>query len=512
MRLSVCAPHRRVATSVTDGVVGTFAATYDPNGRLSTQVYPGSTFAAIYHNDEVGNATALTYFSFGGTWPDLHATYNIHGEQLSASDYLESFAYGYDAAGRLTQTNDTQQTACAQRNYTFDADTNRTQLVVRSGGTTGSGGPCPPTQIFSTKTSAYDSADRATTTGYSYDAFGRTTAIPATDTPAGLATTVGYYTNDLVNTITTNATTLTYLLDPNRRVRTFTSSADNQTHTNHYSADSDSPAWTAENTAGTTWTRNITAFAGLAATTTNTGATTYPLANLHGDIFSTVPSTATNWTASETWTATDEYGAPETNGQPVGTRYDYLGTHQRQRDTNSGLQLMGARLYNNTTGRFLQTDPILGGSANNYDYTAGDPINGRDLDGRCKHHHWWDHLKCPGNDGWSGVGHIVVDYVSNHWRTWSVVATAAACFFVTFGTCAGLVLTAWIFRSVATLTTHGLNARSFRAIAIDGLIAWGTLAVVGAAIFGAASPWYARVMGAFLDSLTSVIDTWRYGH
>ena len=32
--------------------------------------------------------------------------------------------------------------------------------------------------------------------------------------------------------------------------------------------------------------------------------------------------------------------------------------------------------------RFLQTDPVLGGSANSYDYAGQDPINNLDLDGR----------------------------------------------------------------------------------------------------------------------------------
>jgi hypothetical protein len=42
---------------------------------------------------------------------------------------------------------------------------------------------------------------------------------------------------------------------------------------------------------------------------------------------------------------------------------------------------MGARVYSSATGRFLQTDPVSGGSANPYDYGAADPINNTDLDG-----------------------------------------------------------------------------------------------------------------------------------
>jgi hypothetical protein len=43
---------------------------------------------------------------------------------------------------------------------------------------------------------------------------------------------------------------------------------------------------------------------------------------------------------------------------------------------------MGARQYVPSLGRFLQVDPVAGGSCNDYDYVCGDPVNGFDLDGR----------------------------------------------------------------------------------------------------------------------------------
>jgi hypothetical protein len=42
---------------------------------------------------------------------------------------------------------------------------------------------------------------------------------------------------------------------------------------------------------------------------------------------------------------------------------------------------MGLRLYNAATGRFLQTDPINGGSCNAYEYACGNPVTGSDLTG-----------------------------------------------------------------------------------------------------------------------------------
>lgn len=43
---------------------------------------------------------------------------------------------------------------------------------------------------------------------------------------------------------------------------------------------------------------------------------------------------------------------------------------------------MGARVYVPALGRFVQRDPVRGGSANDYDYSNADSVNQLDLDGR----------------------------------------------------------------------------------------------------------------------------------
>jgi RHS repeat-associated protein len=47
----------------------------------------------------------------------------------------------------------------------------------------------------------------------------------------------------------------------------------------------------------------------------------------------------------------------------------------------TGLYKMGARYYDPGLGRFTQTDPVTGGSANAYDYCSGDPVNCTDPSG-----------------------------------------------------------------------------------------------------------------------------------
>jgi RHS repeat-associated protein len=389
---------RGVLTSVGDSAIsGSWGATYNTDGALATETFPGSHFSATYSYDETSQLTALAYSCPGSCtgsnpydWPTFTDHHNIHAERTSDTGTLESFAYGYDAAGRLTTTNDNTTTACATRTYSLDADTNRTNLNTVNG--TIPAGTCPTSGSGTTVSHTYDAADRITDTGTTYDTLRRTTAVPAGDSPSGYNTTLAYYTNDLVRSIAANGTTNAYNLDPNMRTYSWTDGTNNQT--NHYSADIDSPAWTTENTAGTNWTRDIGAFGDMSAIVDQSGNVALQLANLHGDIFSTITTSETDWlngyytNGTVTSSATDEYGNAETSGQPVGARYDYEGTHQRQRDTNSGVQLMGQRVYNPMTGRFLQTDPILGGSANDYDYAGADPVNQSDISGQWTDFKW----------------------------------------------------------------------------------------------------------------------------
>jgi hypothetical protein len=51
-------------------------------------------------------------------------------------------------------------------------------------------------------------------------------------------------------------------------------------------------------------------------------------------------------------------------------------------ESTTSLYLLGARLYDPTLGRFLSRDPIPGGSANDYEYGAGNPVMNADPSGR----------------------------------------------------------------------------------------------------------------------------------
>ena len=101
------------------------------------------------------------------------------------------------------------------------------------------------------------------------------------------------------------------------------------------------------------------------------------LANLHGDIIATA---STNEVESKLIPAneTSEYGVPRTT---VTEKYSWLGADQVPTELPTGIIDMGARTYIPQLGRFEQTDPQPGGSANAYAYTDDDPINESDPSG-----------------------------------------------------------------------------------------------------------------------------------
>lgn len=376
------AEHRGLVTSQDVGVgpaPSVFTAVYDPDGNLATQTYPNGLVAdTVYDND--GNPVSLSYSKDGSTWLSFTATRDASDRIATQTGPVSSQVYVYDLAGRLITVQDSLTAGCTTRVYGYDTDSNRTSLTSYPPDT---GGTCSTNTTPTTTTSSFDEADRLTTTGYVYDTLGRTTTVPAGDAQ-GIGVnaavtgdvTVGYYVNDLIATQAQDTATRTYTLDPTQnRVASFTDGT--TTTTNHYPDGGDNPTWTQT---GTTWTRNIDGIdGGLAATQDNTGTVTLHLANLHGDLVATCPDD-TNATTITSYTESTEYGQPR-NPAATPDTYSWLGTKQRSTNTLGGLTLMGIRLYNPTTGRFLQTDPVPGGSCNPYDYTCADPINNTDLNG-----------------------------------------------------------------------------------------------------------------------------------
>ncbi|MEU4260251.1 DNRLRE domain-containing protein [Streptomyces fradiae] len=364
---------RGLATARTDSVAGTFRATYDADGSLATEKLPGG-YTLVVTEDSTGSAVSRAYTrdSDGLSVYTDAVTYDAHGRVSTHAGWSEQ-RFRYDRAGRLVTVEDTVDLVCTRRSYGFDARSNRTSLTSVTGEP---GGDCPATG-GTTATYTYDSADRLIAAGHTYDAFGRTTALPGT--------TVAYHANDLVHRQTAGGERQTWELDPEHRFRSWTVESDaggSWTRTasklNHYDGDDDNPRWITEDTTTGDLTRNVPSLGGdLAATTTATGGTVLQLATVHGDIALRLPLDPQ---AAPVALDSDEYGNPRPGRATA--RYAWLGAKQRSTETLTGLTLMGVRLYNPATGRFLSSDPVYGGSANAYEYGYGDPVNNVDLDGK----------------------------------------------------------------------------------------------------------------------------------
>jgi RHS repeat-associated protein len=379
---------RGLLTSVTDSVAGTMTARYGPDGQITEQTLPGGVNLTTTQ-DPAGRITGRTYVRASDNMLIAASTAvdNVRGQTIALNGPGSQKKFGYDRWGRLTTATQlsTATGTCTIRDYAYDRRSNRTAKTTRAGS---SAGVCPaagdPAQ---SESNTYDSADRISNPGYTYDTFGR-----ITQTPTGL--TSGYYVNDLLATQQQGDQRMSWTLDPNLRARRFTSEkqvngawANNVTKINHYGADNDEPRWIAEDlTQPDNLTRNIESPDGdLAATTSKTGNVVLELTSLHGDVMATVPvdPAGSTITGAVTVVDTDEFGLPSADTPASATaRYAWLGGKQRSGETLGDTILMGARVYDPASGRFLQVDPEPGGNATAYDYCSADPVNCTDLDGR----------------------------------------------------------------------------------------------------------------------------------
>ncbi|MDT9698293.1 DNRLRE domain-containing protein [Streptomyces sp. P17] len=398
---------RGVETSRTDSVAGTFTATYDADGDLATQSLPGG-YTLTVTQDETGAETSRVYTRDSDNTVVASDTVDesVQGQVVADANtagQTRARTYTYDATGRLTRADDTNPDgACTRRDYTFDNNTNRTAYAVATGDV---GAACTSTGA-TTASYSYDSADRLVTSGTVFDAFGRTTAQAS-------GATIGYYANDLVRQQTSGSSRQTWNLDAAGRLATWTTEsnsggtwAQTASKTGHYGSDTDSPDWIQETS--TTITRNVQGpGGGLDAVTSATGDTVLQLTDIHGDVTVQLPLDTTQAPVA---LAYDEYGNPE--GDATATRYGWLGGKQRSSETVTGATLMGVRLYDPTTGRFLSVDPVPGGNANAYDYVNGDPLNRYDLDGRWG---WFKRRLSPGARlGWHYLNRGYNSY--NRWK------------------------------------------------------------------------------------------------
>ncbi len=357
--------------------IGTFAATYDVEGNLASETYPNGMVAA-YTENPAGERVGLVYkkethCTENCEWFKDTAVPTIHGQWSVQTSSLGKDTYAYDTIGRLVEATQTPVgKGCVTRRYAYDEDTNRTSLTTY-----------PPngknecaTESSVVEKHTYDEADQLTDAGVAYEPFGETAKLPAGDA-GGSELSSGFYVDGQLATQEQNGQAIGYNLDPSGRASEIVSTGKiDATETLHYTGPDDTVAWTSELSGSTT--RDINVLGGLVATQYDAEVPVLQLTNLHGDIVATAQDSETTSKLASTIAEPTEFGVPATEAPP---KYSWLGSHEIRTELPSGVQAMGARSYVPQLGRFLQSDPVSGGSGNAYAYTDGDPLNTYDLTG-----------------------------------------------------------------------------------------------------------------------------------
>lgn len=399
------AEHRGLATGLTITGAGAYAAAYNADGNLSMQKLPAG-LSETYEYDEDGKLTHLSYdgeMPDGSTapWVEYSRSYNFANQpsadqasvNIGDSPTTASRGYSYDWAGRLVNVQDGGNVGaavqtCSVRGYRFDQRGNRTALLAGQA----SGTACPTS--LQTTSYAYDGFSRQVTGAngsgsYVYDQLGRQTTLPASDDAdrSGDTATTTYFDNDSVAGIAEGSGSDTFTLDPNSRRLTDTRTAPASTViTSHYGDTTDSPAWdtavTSTSTVTTEFLSTLDPRVSVQLQSSGSDVTnSLEFSDLAGNVSARaiVPSTgnATNLSGLASY---DEYGATLSSTlSSVGSKYAAFGQFQRA-TTESGLVLMGARLYNPATGRFTSTDHRPDGNENAYNY-PNNPVGLNDLSG-----------------------------------------------------------------------------------------------------------------------------------
>ena len=374
-------------TELTDSAATGFhlTAAYDVEGNMTSESYPNG-MTANYTYNQTREATGLeykktTHCSEKCVWYNETIAPSIHGQNLYQTNTVAGETttnkYTYDTAGRLTAVEETPpgtEPECKHRGYTYEEDSNRTSYTLYKDNESDQ---CVSSEGSTSEHHSYDEADRLTDTGVTYEAFGNITALPATDA-GGHELTSTYYVDSQLATQTQNGESIAYNLDPAGRTReTVATGKTSQDTINHYPGPDASPAWTTEPISGS-WTRNIQGIgSGLIATQTNGETPILQLTDLHGDIIATAALSETETKLLTTPTMT-EYGVPTTS---TPAKYSWLGASQLPTELPTGVIAMGARSYIPQLGRYLQPDPIPGGSANAYTYVFDDPNDETDPSG-----------------------------------------------------------------------------------------------------------------------------------
>ncbi len=343
-------------TKLLDSAAGTFTASDDVEGNMTSETYPNG-MSANYARDATGTQTGIEYVKTTHctekcVWFSETILPANSGETLSRTSSLASETYSYDLAGRLTQTNETPVgKGCVARLYAYDEESNRTSLTTREPGLEGK---CA-TEGGTVESHSYDSGNRLTDTGVSYDAFGDITKLSAADA-GGSELTTEYYVDGQVRKQIQIGQTNTYYMDPGGRIRKTVGEGTNSVTTiDHFSGAGEDLSWADEGEGR--YTRQIPGPDGTLAATQRNGETpVLQMRDLQGNVIGTAALSETEAKPLTTYNST-EFGVP-VNGTPP-TKYSWIGGLGASSELSSGTLTEGTVSYQPQLGRRLQTVTVI---------------------------------------------------------------------------------------------------------------------------------------------------------
>ncbi len=344
--------------SLYDTAAGTFTAKYDVEAKMTSETYPNG-MTANYARNQAGETTGVEYVktthcTSNCVWFSDAITPSIHGETLKQSSTLAEQSIQTDAAGRLTQVQETPAgKGCTTRQYAYDEEGDRTSLSTRE---PGSKGECT-SEGGAREAHVYDAADRLSDTGVSYEPLGNVTALPAADA-GGHELKSGYYVDSQVASQEQEqagkAKTISFSYDPAGRTRE-TLATGQSAVISHYAGSGEALSWTSEGSA--IWSRNIPGIDGTLCATQSSGqAPVLQLHDLQGNIVATAALSETETKLLSTYSST-EFGVPQPG--TTAPKYAWLGAGGFSSELpSSGVVTTGASSYVPEIGRALQSEAV----------------------------------------------------------------------------------------------------------------------------------------------------------
>ncbi|MFD7898550.1 DNRLRE domain-containing protein [Streptomyces sp. NPDC059743] len=325
--------------TMTDSGAGAFTFIYGAEGRLESQTLPDDSSLKVSYN-ELGLVTQRLYASSAGV-PELlsGADYTI-GEKTAhdtrTAGTTVNVDYTYDRAGRLTRTDENEaDSTCTVRAYALDGAGNRTSVTTTTA-------TCGDTSSATTKdTYAYNAQNQISGSGYTYDAFGDTTALAD-------GTDLVHYADGSANQLTRGTDRETWTLDAEGRLATAAietkvsgSWTAAEAVVNHYDDDTTTPSWSSN---GTTTSRYLRDPDGNLVATVDSAVVTLQLMDVHGD---------TAVTLATVDGATTVHAYSDTGLTDSTLRYGWLGETALADRQLVGTLLIGGRFYSPALGRYL---------------------------------------------------------------------------------------------------------------------------------------------------------------